>query len=56
MENEEYKKKTRLKNKYAEENKDRFVFLTWYPQTESVDVLINRLIVCIEDIRKSAYV
>lgn len=55
MGNEEYQEKTRLKNQYAEENEDKFVFLTWYPQTESEEALINRLIRCIEDIRKSAY-
>lgn len=55
MGNEEYQEKTRLKRQYAKENEDKFVFLTWEPQKESEEVLINRLIRCIEDIRKSAY-
>lgn len=56
MGNEEYQEKTRLKNKYAKENEDKFVFLTWYPQTESEEILRNRIIRCIEEIRKSAHV
>lgn len=56
MGNDEYQEKTRLKKQYAKENEDKFVFLTWYPQTESEDVLTNRLIGCIEAIRESAYI
>lgn len=55
MGNEEYQEKTRLKEQYARENEDKFVFLTWKPQTESAEVLLNRLVRCIADIRKSAY-
>ena len=55
MGNEEYQEKTRLKEQYARENEDKFVFLTWKPQTESEEVLLNRLVRCIADIRKSAY-
>ena len=55
MGNEEYQEKTRLKRQYAKENEDKFVFLTWEPQKESEEVLSNRFIRCIEDIRKSAY-
>ena len=55
MGNEEYQEKTRLKEQYARENEDKFVFLTWKPQTESAEVLLNRLVICIADIRKSAY-
>ena len=55
MGNEEYQEKTRLKELYARENEDKFVFLTWKPQTESEEVLLNRLVRCIADIRKSAY-
>ena len=55
MGNEEYQEKTRLKEQYAKENEDKFVFLTWKPQTESEEVLLNRLVRCIADIRKSAY-
>lgn len=56
MGNEEYREKTRLKKQYAEQNKDKFVFLTWYPQEESEEELGAKLIECIEEIRKSAYV
>ena len=56
MNNEEYREKTRLKEEYAGQNKDKFVFLTWYPQEESEEELSTRLIECIEEIRKSAYV
>lgn len=55
MGNEEYQEKTRLKEQYARENEDKFVFLTWKPQTESEEVLLNRVVRCIADIRKSAY-
>lgn len=55
MGNEEYQEKTRLKEQYARENEDKFVFLTWKPQTESEEDLLNRLVRCISDIRKSAY-
>ena len=55
MRNEEYQEKTRLKEQYAKENEDKFVFLTWKPQNESEEDLLNRLIRCIADIRKSAY-
>lgn len=55
MGNEEYQEKTRLKEQYARENEDKFVFLTWKPQNESEEDLLNRLIRCIADIRKSAY-
>ena len=55
MGNEEYQEKTRLKEQYARENEDKFVFLTWKPQTESEEVLLNRLVRCIANIRKSAY-
>lgn len=55
MGNEEYQEKTRLKEQYARENEDKFVFLTWKPQTESEEVSLNRLVRCIADIRKSAY-
>ena len=55
MGNEEYQEKTRLKEQYARENEDKFVFLTWKPQTESEEVLLNRLVRCSADIRKSAY-
>lgn len=47
MGNDEYQEKTRLKKQYAKENEDKFVFLTWEPQNESEEVLINRLIRCI---------
>ncbi|HCJ77143.1 MAG TPA: hypothetical protein DHV88_12395 [Roseburia sp.] len=55
MGNEEYQEKTRLKEQYARENEDKFVFLTWKPQTESEEDLLNKLVRCISDIRKSAY-
>lgn len=55
MGNEEYREKTELKQKYAKENRDKFVFLTWYPQKESQTELKNKLIRCIESIRKSVY-
>ena len=56
MGNDEYQEKTRLKKQYAKENEDKFVFLTWEPQNESEEVLINRLIRCIGLIRESAYI
>lgn len=56
MDNEEYREKTRLKNQYAEQNEDKFVFLTWYPPKESEKELGTKFIECIEEIRKSAYV
>lgn len=55
MGNEEYQEKTRLKEQYAKENEDKFVFLTWKPQTESEKELLNRLARCISDIKKSSY-
>ena len=55
MEKEEYQEKTRLKEQYARENEDKFVFLTWKPQTESEEVLQMRLVKCIENIRESSY-
>jgi len=54
--NEEYREKTRLKKEYAEENKDKFVFLTWCPERESENEIRNKLIKCIEEIKKSVYV
>lgn len=56
MGNEEYREKTRLKNQYAEQNRDKFVFLSWYPERESEEELSTRLIGCIEEIRRSVYV
>ena len=55
MGDEEYQEKTRLKEQYAKENEDKFVFLTWKPQTESEKELLNRLARCISDIKKSSY-
>lgn len=55
MASDEYREKTRLKIEYAKENEDKFVFLTWYPQTESEEILRRKLISCIEDIEKSEY-
>lgn len=55
MGNEEYQEKTKLKEQYARENEDKFVFLTWKPQTESEEVLQVRLVKCIENIRESSY-
>lgn len=55
MHNDEYREKTRLKEQYAKENEDKFVFLTWKPQTESEEALLKKLDRCIADIRKSAY-
>ena len=56
MGNEEYREKTRLKNQYAKQNRDKFVFLSWYPERESEEELSTRLIGCIEEIRRSAYI
>lgn len=55
MENNEYREKARLKEQYAKENEDKFVFLVWKPQTESEEILLDRFVKCIEDIRESSY-
>lgn len=56
MGNEEYREKTKLKEMYAIENKEKFAFLTWYPEKESLEILVNKLVKCIEEIRASVHI